>query len=796
MNPTLMTWLRRMAILLSITVLLTVGYYFLNRNRSNESRAEDTLLGTDVASATRQIEYMETRSGKPFLKVRASQNVATVEGLNQLQDVEVIYFGEEGVRQGVIRAEECFYSMTENVIRFRGNVHIDMGTGYSLTTSRMRYSKQSNFATGDAPFSFVAQGAAGTGQGFSLDLATRELTLLADVTLQYNAPAGKTASALRQEGPLSLMAGHALIQEEAGRISLSAGARLDSATSTLQGEEMVIQLSPQRELRELRCSGNAGYQRRGPVRDVRLDASDITFRMNPATMTPEQIAANGQASLRSDLGGDSTLSGATITIRTTSGGTLQDITADGDALFVSTADNRRVQGRSMTIRFGDRGQLDQILVHEHAMISQASTQGEVQFRGAEVKFRFRPESASTVLANMVAEPDAGFSFSRPDGDTLEGTCRRLEIRYDPSGRFPDKLLATDNNHWRFDRRTPREITTLTCASAQVDFFSQSMDPHAFRADGSVHIRQERPGKSWMETSSDRLEGALAAGDHHTLAHLVQEGSFHYRDAQTTIRARRAEMRENNLTLSGTPEINNAGTITKAETVDYDLKSGIIVGHHSVETRITPAGGDNTQAVLPWMGTADSSAPVFIHAEEIKIINKTGQVTYSGHCRMVQKDNILLANRFDWNRATNVFDAHDQVFIHYLYQDTKQTSTPLEINARDLRYDPAEKKMTLEGNVKTRTNQGQMTSDRLWGFFADKAGLRRLFAAGNIRIEQPDRQAFGTSAEMEPATKKIILRGDPARVIDLTEGRTTQGAQLTFFGGDDKILIENGRKSLE
>ena len=85
---------------------------------------------------------------------------------------------------------------------------------------------------------------------------------------------------------------------------------------------------------------------------------------------------------------------------------------------------------------------------------------------------------------------------------------------------------------------------------------------------------------------------------------------------------------------------------------------------------------------------------------------------------------------------------------------------------------------------------------MWGFFEPEQGLRSLFAEGDIRITQAAREAEGDRAKLNLPQGDIILVGDPARVIDKQEGRTTQGLRLTLFAENDRILIENEDKPMK
>ena len=63
------------------------------------------------------------------------------------------------------------------------------------------------------------------------------------------------------------------------------------------------------------------------------------------------------------------------------------------------------------------------------------------------------------------------------------------------------------------------------------------------------------------------------------------------------------------------------------------------------------------------------------------------------------------------------------------------------------------------------------------------------AWGGVEITQGDRTAQGDQAVYYPIEEKVVLTGDPAQVVESNKDTVT-GRQLTFFIGDERLLIEN------
>ena len=72
---------------------------------------------------------------------------------------------------------------------------------------------------------------------------------------------------------------------------------------------------------------------------------------------------------------------------------------------------------------------------------------------------------------------------------------------------------------------------------------------------------------------------------------------------------------------------------------------------------------------------------------------------------------------------------------------------------------------------------------------DQSQLQEIVAWGGVSIIQGERNAQGDQAVYDPIEEKVVLTGDPAQVIESNQDTVT-GRQLTFFIGDERLLIED------
>jgi lipopolysaccharide export system protein LptA len=66
----------------------------------------------------------------------------------------------------------------------------------------------------------------------------------------------------------------------------------------------------------------------------------------------------------------------------------------------------------------------------------------------------------------------------------------------------------------------------------------------------------------------------------------------------------------------------------------------------------------------------------------------------------------------------------------------------------------------------------------------------MVAQDNVVIQQANRRADGQNLVYTVADDKFVLTGGPPSIFDAEQGKIT-GVSLTFFRGDDRVLVEGG-----
>ncbi len=115
-------------------------------------------------------------------------------------------------------------------------------------------------------------------------------------------------------------------------------------------------------------------------------------------------------------------------------------------------------------------------------------------------------------------------------------------------------------------------------------------------------------------------------------------------------------------------------------------------------------------------------------------------------------------------------------------------SPLEARAREMAYDEAKREATYKGDVSLAQAEVRTKSQQALLLLGEDGGrLERLQASEAVELRQAGRVATGQKAVYTPADKTIVVTGDKVELVD--DRQHVSGRSLTFFVGDDRILVD-------
>jgi lipopolysaccharide export system protein LptA len=122
----------------------------------------------------------------------------------------------------------------------------------------------------------------------------------------------------------------------------------------------------------------------------------------------------------------------------------------------------------------------------------------------------------------------------------------------------------------------------------------------------------------------------------------------------------------------------------------------------------------------------------------------------------------------------------------------------------LTYTDSERRAHFEGSNVVAKGAGVVTSAAAMDVFLEPAGsdqrtiaqsntgkIDHIIASGSVVVSQPGRRAAGDRLVYTASEDKFVMTGGPPSIFDAEHGKIT-GVSLTFFRGDDRVVIEGSQ----
>lgn len=112
-----------------------------------------------------------------------------------------------------------------------------------------------------------------------------------------------------------------------------------------------------------------------------------------------------------------------------------------------------------------------------------------------------------------------------------------------------------------------------------------------------------------------------------------------------------------------------------------------------------------------------------------------------------------------------------------------TPPPLDVTAARSTWDLREMRLTFEGEVVAVRGDLRLSCDRLEVRFESPDRIEGATATGAVRVVRGERRAAGARAELDAATGRVVLTGDPT----LTDGpNRLSGTRIVLLLDEERI----------
>jgi len=314
-----------------------------------------------------------------------------------------------------------------------------------------------------------------------------------------------------------------------------------------------------------------------------------------------------------------------------------------------------------------------------------------------------------------------------------------------------------------------------------------------------------------------------------IASIVQQGNVDFSDGQALQKRTQAwadkaiyTPSDQILILSGSPRVAEGAMVTSARTIRINRATDDAFAEGDVKSTYNELKEQPNGALL------SSASPIHVTAATMTVRNSPAIAMYEGKARLWQDANIIEAPSIEFDRTQRSVVAQGNASqpVSTVLVETKsahldkasegkprnlgehkanikagvKAADTVAITANRLTYADADRHAQYEAGVVAKSPAFTASANSMDVYllprsqtsssqsFTGSSQLDRIVAQGSVNIQQGARRAAGGTLVYTAADDKFVLTGGPPSIFEAERGKIT-GVSLTFFRGDDRVLVE-------
>jgi lipopolysaccharide export system protein LptA len=800
---------RWLAVIAVLFIAVIAGTYFYARMRLRDVLKEiPNKIGIDIKQTANGFQFSKSDGKRTLFTVQAGKlKQFKADGSAELHNVSIVLYGRDSSRFDQIYGDDFSYDKKTGNVTGHGDVQIDLEanpTGKTgpdqgtprelknpihLKTKDLVFNQESGDATTNARVDFSTPQATGWAIGVQYSGKTNMLTLVSQIHMTMGAGHKKEI----------LLATHGIVTHDPHEVLLD-HARLQSQSGTVEAEQATMFLGPDNEVQRVLATGNVNA----------VSAAEDAEPMRARSDEAEMLLTGKQNLLRT-----ATLTGNVHVER------IGSQSMQGDA------------GRAI-LDFLGQNELQKV----HAMDGVRLTQRNADKSTATASHL--PDLSAKSSANSSAPQDYDITAPVIDFFVVEGnrldhaqTSGAAKITISPSSAQSPSALAAKTSKQASDQRT-----VITAGRFDAKF---TATPDGSSRLSTIHgapnakIVNFSPGLPERVSTSQMLDVAfLAQGG---ISSIIQQGSVAYDDGQAPRKRTQAwadkalyTPEDRILVLTGSPRVSEGSMVTTARTIRINRVTNDAFADGNVKSTYSELAEQPNGALLA------SASPIHVTSATMTAHNSSATALYEGNARLWQDANIVVAPSIEFDRDRRFLVAQgtaaqsvstvlvqeklsdqgkgpaDKVQPRKTLVDGERKAKtgkpeekpgdtgPVAITSARLTYADADRKAHYEGGVIAKGTGFTVSSSTMDAYLlprsqtsshqplAGPGQLDHMVAEDNVLVIQPTRRAEGQKLVFTASDDKFVLTGGPPSIFDAERGKIT-GVSLTFFRGDDRVLVE-------
>ncbi len=771
--------MRRASSLLALAALLItalVGITYAIRRSQAEHKPRELppeLKNSEDGLALQGWKYNkdDPQTNKPVVRLYASAfRVTNNPSAFELQGLALKQFNKKDANYTYIKADKAHFDQRSEVMTSEGPVSIvmnvpvdkdaenkdELAKRVQVKTSGVTYDTKTFKVQTDKLATFIFPNGSGTAVGVEYDPHTKILHMKSQVVLDRNG--------------MHIETNDLIYNEAEQKIYLSPWSKLQRQTMNIQAQGSVVTLSDDKE-------------NRGKVRQIDSD---------------KPLGTDNRKGRQVEYSADH------MTAHFDEDGNMTDVAGTHNARVVS------VQERAKTVITGERADLH---------FGQQMKAGKDQ-----------PDSyLKTVVAegNAVAESSPVEHLGAVPTETRILRSETINLDMKEGGQEVQEIRTPSKAQLEFKPNRPEQVHRVLDSSKMRIIYGDHSYVDTFlgwnvatRTDKPPAPGQKKPPEPAF-TWSDEMTAKFVPNSS-SIDHIEQRGNFRYKEADRKASSNKAvlEQKINRITLIDKAKVSDDTGSTQGDLIVMDQTTGDMDVTGKVLSVRAP---DKSQK--PGTSMLDQTQPLQARADRMRSRENNYHMFYDGNVVMWQGANRIVADKIEINRDDQTLLASGHVVSELV--DNKKAPAPTAaddgkakikpvvsvapanpvyttVKSPNMVYHDDTRVALYSGGVTLLRNAMTVTSDELRAFLTPKtndnssdSSLDHAFADGGLVVVDllgPNHKRTGSGDHGEYYTKedKVILTGGAPQIIDSLRG-VTKGKEITYFSGDDRLIVEGDVK---
>lgn len=829
--------------LLAISVAGIV-YTLLFTKKDPEFRMSNlpATLSKDVVASIDNYERREMDGDQTKYYIRAAKAVSFADNHQEMEDVFLEVFNEDGSASDKIAARKAIYIPAENknfTAYFSGAVNIETRDALIVKTEQLSYTKETEIAVAEELVEFERNNIAGKAGSATVRVKEKILDLHRDVDV--NAVGDNNEKA-------HLVAGNAVYDHANEKIELrdAVAVTMDSPPSDgkagrkselnaaraitylIAGNEETREINKVELFDTVRINSVEGEQ--GPTQitsnyalyDKAADKFELKDAVHIVTASrgqPTNITAAyalyQQSSGKIDLTGGaevaqttSSVKGDQIHAELDAEKRLRLADANGNAAAVSKAPDRTISvaGPKLSAIFSDSSSIQKANVigtsRTEIIPSEAGEYSKVTMnaqRGIDVAFKGEG-LLDKIITSGRTDIDMLVPDKSPDAANKSIAADSVTTSFNANGKDMTKASAIGNaqlNVTPLHSSAANYKTSVNAPRFDCDFFTTGNDIKTCVGavkTKTVRVPTEPSAERGTQTiTSDRLTAQFGQSSK-GIETLEMAGNAAFRELDRNATSEKMTYTATDSTLrlrGGSPLVWDGQARAKAPEIDWNTKDQRSELRGGASTTYYSQG--KTGGATPF---GSSEKPVYVTSQAANFDHNAKVAVFTGNARAWQENNYVRGEQITLVEPEGKFTAENNV-QSLLYEAKRkengtETNQPIFVAARKLTYTRNDRRLRYEDKVDIRQGKDRITGGAANVFLSESNEPNRTEIEKDVVITSPERRAAADYVRYEKGTETVFLRGNPATVEDVTRG-TSQGAQMTIDLRESKMASEGTSK---